>query len=118
MCPPEKLYQTESEFVGCDDPAHRKIFNDIFRAIRESPLQPTRRMLICNFCSIFDNHRTPSHDCLFHSPQANYIEKSTSEEVLFSAKDYLNGTALGEKLPKNNVPILLDKLEFVLLFVL
>ena len=31
----------------------------------------------------------------------------------FRAKDYLNGAELGEKLPKSNVPVLLDKLEFV-----
>ena len=29
------------------------------------------------------------------------------------AKDYLNGAELGEKLPKNNVPVLLVKLEFI-----
>ena len=36
--------------------------------------------------------------------------------ALSFAKDYLNGAELGEKLPKSNVPVLLDKLEFTELF--
>jgi len=32
--------------------------------------------------------------------------------AFFVAKDYLNGAELGEKLPKSNVPVLLDKFLF------
>ena len=33
--------------------------------------------------------------------------------VVSFAKDYLNGAELGEKLPKSNVPVLLDKFLFI-----
>ena len=46
-------------------------------------------------------------------------KKETHQQVcLFFAKDYLNGAELGEKLPKSNVPVLLDKLEFVYIKIL
>ena len=58
--------------------------------------------------------------CFFHMPQAKNIQKDllcqTDKTGLFTAKDYLNGAELGEKLPKSNVPVLLDKLEFTELF--
>ena len=53
----------------------------------------------------------------FESPAKAKI-KTTHLGGFVSAKDYLNGAELGEKLPKSNVPVLLDKLEFILLFFL